>query len=103
MPTIPTQQQIQDQVLATIRKGQEAALDGIRTWVETVQTITPKLPAIQVPLADRLPKPHDVVATAYDIAEAVLTSQRKFAEEVLKATAPLLPGDGQSNQEDAAA
>jgi len=45
-----------------------------------------------VPGADKLPKPEDVVASAYDFAEQLLASQRKFAEEVLKATAALLPG-----------
>jgi hypothetical protein len=101
MATIPTPQQIQDEVLSSIRKGQEATIDAIRTWVETVQSVTPKLPAVHVPLADRLPKPGEVLATAYDFAEAVLASQRKFAEDVLKATAPLLPGD--STQEETAA
>jgi hypothetical protein len=31
------------------------------------------------------------VASAYDFAEQLLASQRTFAEDVLKATAPLLP------------
>ena len=62
--------------------------------VDTVQTITPKIPAVDVPFADRLPKPQDVVAGGYDFAEKLLTSQRKFADEVVKAAAPLLPGNG---------
>jgi hypothetical protein len=32
------------------------------------------------------------VASAYDFAEQLLASQRKFAEDVLKATAPLVRG-----------
>jgi hypothetical protein len=48
---------------------------------------------VQVPFADKLPKPEEVVANAYDFAEKLLASQRKFAEEVLKATAALQPGD----------
>ena len=43
-----------------------------------------------MPLADQLPKPEEVVASAYDFAEQLLASQRTFAEEVLKATSPLL-------------
>ena len=42
-----------------------------------------------VPLVDRLPKPEDVVANAYDFAEQLLASQRRFAEDMLHATAPL--------------
>ena len=35
------------------------------------------------------------MASGYDFAEQLLTSQRKFANEVVKATAPLLPGNGE--------
>jgi hypothetical protein len=38
-----------------------------------------------VPLADRLPKPEEVVASAYDFAEKLLAGQRKFAEDMVKA------------------
>ena len=36
------------------------------------------------------------MASGYDFAEQLLTSQRKFADEVVKATAALLPGNGES-------
>ena len=91
MASTPTQD-IQDEFLNTIRKSQETVIDAIRSWVESVQSITPKIPAVQVPGADKLPKPEDVVASAYDFAEQLLASQRKFAEEVLKATSSLMPG-----------
>jgi hypothetical protein len=52
-----------------------------------------------VPLADKLPKPEEVVASAYDFAEQLLASQRKFAEEVLKATAAL-PGMSKDKSEE---
>jgi hypothetical protein len=86
-----TTQGLQDEILNTVRKGQEAVIDAIRAWSETVQSITPKLPAVPVPGADKLPKPEDVVASAYDFAEQLLASQRKFAEEVVKATVSLMP------------
>ena len=85
-------QDLQDEFLNTIRKSQESVIDAIKTWVETVQSVTSKVPAVQVPGADKLPKPEDVVASAYDLAEQLLASQRKFAEDVLKATSALLPG-----------
>ena len=91
-----TQQELQDQFLSMVRKGQEIALDVIKSMVDTVQTITPNIPSFDVPFADRLPKPQDVVASGYDFAEKLLSSQRKFADEVVKATAPLLPGSGDS-------
>ena len=91
-----TQQDLQDQFLSIVTKSQEMALDAIKSMVDTVQTITPKIPTVDVPFADRLPKPQDVVASGYDFAEKLLTSQRKFADEVVKAAAPLLPGNGDS-------
>ena len=91
-----TQRELQDQFLSIVSKSQQMALDAIKSMVDTVQTITPKIPAVDVPFADRLPKPQDVVADGYDFAEKLLSSQRKFADEVVKATAPLLPGNGDS-------
>jgi hypothetical protein len=94
--TSTTPKELQDQFLSMVRKGQEIALEAIKTMVDSVQTITPKIPAVDLPFAERLPKPHDVVAGGYDFAEKLLTSQRKFADEVVKATAPLMPGKGES-------
>jgi hypothetical protein len=73
-------QDLQNEVLNTVRKSQESVIDAIKTWVETVQSITPKIPAVDVPFADKLPKPEEVVASAYDFAEQLLAGQRRFAE-----------------------
>ena len=67
-------------------------IDAIKTWVQTVQSITPKVPSMPVPGADKLPKPEELVSSAYDFAEQLLAGQRRFAEEVLKATSSLMPG-----------
>ena len=96
MPSTSTQQELQDQFLSMVRKGQEIALDVIKSMVDSVQTITPNIPSFDVPFADKLPKPQDVVASGYDFAEKLLSSQRQFADEVVKATAPLLPGKSES-------
>ena len=89
-------EELQDQFLSTVRKSQEMALDAIKTVVDTVQSITPKIPSVSLPFAEKLPKPEDVVHNTYDFAQQLLSSQRKFADEVVKATAPLLPGNGDS-------
>ena len=81
-------------MLSTIRKNQEIVIDAINKWVETVQSITPKVPSVQVPGADKLPKPEELVANAYDFAEQLLANQRKFAEEVVRATSGLRRGEG---------
>ena len=83
--------QVQEEILSTVRKSQAAVVDAIQTWAVAVQAITPSLPELNVPFADKLPRPQDLVAGAYDFAEQLLASQRKFTEDVLSATAPLLP------------
>jgi hypothetical protein len=76
---------------------------AIKTWLETVRTAAPKLPSklpqVSLPFADKLPTPQDAVANAYHLAEQLLASQRKFAEELLKATAPLRSGYRDSSPE----
>src|SRR5436305_14580953 len=100
MASTPTRD-LPEEFLAATRKSQEAAIRAIKTWVETVRTVTPKfpvyapladrlprLPSVTVPFADKLPKPEDVVASGYDFAEQLLAIQRKFAEALLAATEP---------------
>ena len=109
MASTPTRD-MQEEFLAATRKSQETVVRAIKTWVETVKTVTPKmpsvyapladrlpkLPSVNVPFADRLPKPEDVVASGYDFAEHLLALQRQFAENLLKATEPLIPVNGES-------
>ena len=83
-------QDLSNEVQNTIKKSQTAVVDAIETWATAVQSIKPDLPQVNVPFADKLPTPQEVVAAAYDFAEQLLASQRKFAEDLLKATAPLL-------------
>jgi hypothetical protein len=106
MASIPTQ----EDVLAATRKSQEAMMAAVKTWLETVRTATPrvasvyapltdrlpKLPLVSLPFADKLPTPQDAVASAYNMAEELLAGQRKFAEELVKAMTPLIPGRGEA-------
>ena len=94
-------QGVQEQILDTIRKSQEAVTDAIRTWAETVQSITPSLPT--PPLADKLPKPGELVSDAYDFAERLLAAQRKFAEDVIAASAPVLTAKDDTTKRDSGA
>ena len=82
--------EVQEEILNTVRKSQAAVVEALETWVSAIQSITPELPDVNVPFADKLPKPQELVASAYDFAEQLLASQRKFAEDVLHATAPML-------------
>ena len=93
MASYPTHE-LQEEFFSMVRKGQETVIEAVRTWVETVQAITPKVPSMQLPLSDKLPGPGEAVDNAYDFAEKLLANQRHFTEELLKTAAPLLPGDG---------
>jgi len=99
MASIPTQ----EEVVAATRKSQEAMMAVIKTWLETVRTTAPKLPSklpqVSLPFADKLPTPQDAVANAYHLAEQLLASQRRFAEDLVKVTAPLRPGYRESAPE----
>ena len=85
---------IQGDIIKTVNQSQDALIEVVRDWTDAVQAITPKLPAVNVPFADKVPQPEQLVASAYDLAEQLLRSQRRFAEELIKATAPLLPIPG---------
>jgi len=93
MASTPTKE-LETGFLSTTRKSQEIMLEALKTWIDTVQAFTPRVPSMRIPLADRLPKPDDVVANTYDFIEQILASQRKFAVEILKTTSPLLPAEG---------
>jgi hypothetical protein len=86
---------LQEDILSTVRKSQAAVIEAIQTWTSKVQSITPDLPDMSLPFTDKLPKPHELIASAYDFAEQMLASQRKFAEDVLKAATPLTAGQGE--------
>ena len=86
----------QEEFLAVIRKSQEAMIAVVRNLAEALRTASPRLPSVTVPFADKLPGPEDAVARAYDFGEQLLASQRKFAEDLLKAAAPLMPGRAES-------
>jgi hypothetical protein len=95
-------QELTSEVLKTISKSQEAVVDAIETWATALSSITPELPSVTMPFADKLPTPSDVVANAYDFAAQLLASQRKFAEDLLRATASLRPA-GPAKDADATA
>ena len=85
-------QELDEEFLSTIRKGQEMALEALNHLVEAVHYVIPTMPIVRVPLASRLPTAHEVVAGGYEFAEHLLANQRKFADEVITATSPMLPG-----------
>ncbi len=104
---------VQEQVLGIVRKSQEMTLDAIKQVVDTVNTAAEKLPALpfagklpslpHLPGASALPAPETAVSAAFDFLDRLLAEQRKFAGELVKATATLRPAaKGAPAAEDAA-
>jgi hypothetical protein len=103
-------QEVQAEIIKTVRRGQEAmviTIGTVKAWADTVRSAAPrpsdlklseiklpelKLSEIKLPFADRLPKPDELVGNAYDLAGKLLASQRKLAENAMRATSPLLKG-----------
>jgi hypothetical protein len=98
MPTEkdPTQE-IQTQVLDGIRKSQEAVIDGMRAWTETIQQLVPGTGQSALPRTDQLPSPAEVVDSVFDFAAQLLNAQRELAHSVLGATTAI----GERAQEEA--
>ena len=82
-----TTQEIQAQVLDGIRKSQEAVIDGMRSWAETVQQLVPGSAAQAAGSGGgQLPSPAEVVDSVFDFAAQLLNAQRELAHSVLGAT-----------------
>lgn len=76
--TIAVGQELEGQILAAVRKSQEAALGAIQVFTDAIQPVTSAIPAVTPPLA-------------YHFTQQLLAGQRKFAADVLQLTAPLIP------------
>jgi hypothetical protein len=92
MATTTIAQELGEEFLSTIRKGEEIALDALKPLVEAVHYVIPTMPVVRTPLAGVLPTAHEAVAGMYGFAEHLLADQRRFADEVITATSPLLVG-----------
>lgn len=86
MPTaVDTTNAIQEKVFESIQVGQQALLNSVRSWAETVEVLSSKLP--ELVSAEPL-KPSQVFETSVGFTEKVLNSQREFATRLLEAALP---------------
>ena len=81
---------VQEEILKLVRTSQETAIDALQAWAAAVQSLTPDFAKVKLPYANQLPKPEALVSGTYDFAEQLLSAQRKFADEVIKAAQPLI-------------
>jgi hypothetical protein len=73
-----------DQLSEFTSRTQEAVTSAVRTWAETVQSLTGNLADGRVA---GLPDAQALVSRYFDVAQQVLDTQRRFAETVVAAGA----------------
>jgi len=78
---------LEDQVLETVKQGQEAVVKAVRTWADATKNLIPDLPPL--PFADQLPNTTEIVENAFAFADKLLASQREFVAAVLEAAKPV--------------
>lgn len=71
-----------DQFVDFAHKSQEAVTTAVRTWTDSVQSLTSRMTAGQ----GQLPDLQGVVGQYFDFAEKVLANQRDFAQQWASAT-----------------
>jgi len=80
-------QNVREQFVTTVQKGQQVTLDAAKTWAKAVSV----LPVAELPTTTGVPSlPAFGSATEYtfDVAAELLKSQRTFALELSKVLAP---------------
>lgn len=78
---------LEDQVLETVKQGQEAIVKAVRTWADASKNLIPDLPAL--PFAEQLPNTSDMVESAFAFCDKMLAAQREFAAAILDAAKPV--------------
>ena len=79
---------LEDQVLETVKQGQEAVVKAVRTWADASKNLIPDLPPL--PFADQLPNTTEMVDNVFAFADKLLASQREFVAAILDAAKPVL-------------
>ena len=78
---------LEDQVLETVKQGQEAVVKAVRTWADASKNLIPDLPPL--PFADQLPNTTEIIENAFGFADKLLASQREFVAAILDAAKPV--------------
>ena len=85
-----TAQKIREQVLSTVKKGQQLSVDAAQTWARAVSELPvhnlPDLP--KIPGLPALPGMEAATKYTFDVAADLLNAQRDFA---LQLTSTLVP------------
>ena len=76
--TLTVGQDLEGRILDAVHKSNTATLETMKVLGDVIQPAVAVIPSVTPPLA-------------YDFAKQLITSQRKFAEEMLRMTAKFAP------------
>ena len=79
----------EDKALELIVKVQDEVLGYVKQAVELLDDRLPELDLPEVALLDKVPTLEELVTTQFAFSKKLLTSQEKFAKNVVKAVKPL--------------
>jgi hypothetical protein len=86
--------QVEAQVLDAIKQSQDAAIQAVSAWGESVAKLAPNLPDMpKLPMIDALPKPSELSDQYFEFAQQLLTLQQNFVEKLIAA----LPGQDKTS------
>ena len=78
----------QEQFLEAVRESQQAVVDAVGAWSQTVQGFASTVPA--VPGTDQLPSAEEVIDNTFDLVEKLIAGQREFTRNRLAAATPVV-------------
>jgi hypothetical protein len=76
--TVTVGQELEGRILDAVHKSNTVAFEAMKVLTDAIQPVISVIPSVTPPLA-------------YDFAEQLMASQRKFAEDMLHLTARLTP------------
>ncbi len=79
----------EDKALELIVKVQDEVLGYVKQAVELIDDRLPELSLPEVAVLDQIPTLEELVNTQFAFSKKVLTTQEKFAKNVVKAVKPL--------------
>ena len=80
-------QKIREQLVSTVRQGQQLSVDAAQTWVKVV-SVLPVVDLPKVPGVPALPGMEAATTFTFDLAADLLSAQRDFALQLTSVFAP---------------
>lgn len=77
-------ERITDAVVSGIDQARELTVSAVGPWSEAAADYVP-----EIPFAEQLPRPHELVESAFTFASRVMKAQKSYTLAVLDAFAPV--------------